>query len=842
MLTQIFSLSHRRKWNVICATFAVFVVASGLLKAESIEKKSPVLTEVSFSQTAEWKHQYDFLTQNIQQRDRIIAKADETFLPDALILPDDRDPADVVFRRTTALLADLKQIPDANLDTLAKFETELRQLGEKVAAVTVDDTNARYALYETICKLRRQIAFVNPLLDFDEIVFVKRNRPTYNHMCDQYYGVNSVPGGGVFVMSKPFGAAPTIRNLLADSKVANGRLAGKQLENGAFVTPELSFDAKQLAFAFVECTGDKQQRLHTDLTRGHWDERDAHHVFTVDIDGANLRQLTDGTWNDFDPCWLPNGRVAFISERRGGYLRCGRACPTFTLFDMNDDGSLMRCLSYHETNEWNPSVTHDGRILYTRWDYVDRYGCTAHHPWITTLDGRDPRAVHGNFSPRAERADMELECRVIPDSSLQIAVAAPHHGHAFGSLIMIDPRVEDDDRMAPVKRITPEVAFPETQGGAQVYGTPWPLSEKYYLAVADFSMTPDMGAEWHNATYTRGDYGIYLVDAFGNKELLYRDAEIASLSPVPLKSRPMPPVPAMLADQEIEHQPFVALNRGAEAPTATVSVINVYESMFPWPEATKIKELRILQMIPMSVPSGGPPHEVGLREPTSGDSVVMPRYVLGTVPVEEDGSAHFVVPAQKELVFQAINQDGLAVQSMRSAAYFQANEVLTCDGCHEQKRRTPLMTNDIPMALKRAPSEIKPVDLPGVNPFSYPLLVQPVLDNKCVSCHQQNAEKAPNLGRAPVENKWYASYNSLIKEQAFYSYGNPLRTYPGQFGAQASKLHAHLKAGHHDVQLTDDEWQRITIWLDCCSIFYGVYEKEGGETQLLGGIAYPTLE
>ena len=111
----------------------------------------------------------------------------------------------------------------------------------------------------------------------------------------------------------------------------------------------------------------------------------------MNIDGSGLEQLTDGTWNDFDPCWLPNGRIAFVSERRGGYLRCGRVCPTYTLFDMGADGGNIRCLSYHETNEWHPSVTHDGRIIYTRWDYVDRHGCTAHMPWITTLDGRKSR-------------------------------------------------------------------------------------------------------------------------------------------------------------------------------------------------------------------------------------------------------------------------------------------------------------------------------------------------------------------------------------------------------------------------------------------------------------------
>ena len=171
--------------------------------------------------------------------------------------------------------------------------------------------------------------------------------------------------------------------------------SGKKLVTGSFLSPDISFDARKLAFAYVECEGDTAQRFHTDPSKGHWHEGRCFHVFTCNIDGSELRQITDGTWNDFDQCWLPNGRMAFITERRGGYLRCGRECPTYTLFDMNPDGSQIRCLSYHETNEWQRSVTHDGRILYTRWDYPDRHFSAAHHPWITTLDGRDPRQVHG---------------------------------------------------------------------------------------------------------------------------------------------------------------------------------------------------------------------------------------------------------------------------------------------------------------------------------------------------------------------------------------------------------------------------------------------------------------
>ena len=85
-------------------------------------------------------------------------------------------------------------------------------------------------------------------------------------------------------------------------------------------------------------------------------------------------------------------------------------------------------------------------------------------------------------------------------------------------------------------------------------------------------------------------------------------------------------------------------------------------------------------------------------------------------------------------------------------------------------------------------------------------------------------------------------HHRLISEYAFYSYGGPLRTKPGKFGARASKLYKMLKKGHHDVKLSAEDMHRITVWLDSCSIFYGVYEKEGGLAQLRGEIVHPTLE
>ena len=803
------------------------------------------------------------LLQDIKNKSTFARNASETYNPEAMVIESDRDPVDIVLRRTKALLDDIGPMPGA--PPLYDEVVALAALESKAETIALTEMEARLELFKEICALRREIAFSNPLLNFDEIVFIKRHRALYNHMCDQYYGMAATPGGGLYVLEDAFGDEPQVRDILADATVESGRLEGQKLaggpttppalrfdgsgnvhgpdsEGGTFLSPDLSCDGNKLLFAYVENVGDPTHHHHVDPSRGHWAESRCYHVFKVNVDGTELEQLTDGTFNDFDPCFLPNGRIAFITERRGGYLRCGRVCPTYTMFDMEADGSDIACLSFHETNEWQPSVTNEGKIVWTRWDYVDRHGCTAHMPWLTTLDGRDPRPVHGNYAPRAGRPDMELDCRAIPGSTKMIATAAPHHGQSYGSLILIDPSVPDDDGMGPVKRITPEIGFPESQGGPQVYGTPWALSEDYYLCVYDAGMRVGGGRQGNG--FVRGEYGIYLVDAFGNRELLYRDDEIACLSPIPLQARETPIAQPSLVERGPETNPAMRpfLTEAEKEAEGVVAVMNVYDTILPYPEETVVKELRVYQIFPMTVPSGGlRPHETGRRVASAGDSVVPTRFVLGTVPVEEDGSAHFVVPAHKEIFFQCIDQDGLAVQSMRSATQVMNGDRLVCSGCHEQSyMTTPAAYASQPQALRREPSRLTP-DVPGSNPFSYPLLVQPVLDANCVSCHEEE-EDAMSLAAEPIVNHWYTSYNNLVDDFAFTNYGDAYRTTPGQFGARASKLYEILQEGHYEVELNDEEMHRITLWLDSASMFYGVYEREGGLAQLRGELAFPTLE
>lgn len=331
---------------------------------------------------------------------------------------------------------------------------------------------------------------------------------------------------------------------------------------------------------------------------------------------------------------------------------------------------------------------------------------------------------------------------------------------------------------------------------------------------------------------------------FGNRELIYRDPTISSISPMPLAARSMPHNPPSVVDvADIEHQTYVGIReKGEHAKTGIMSLVNVYDSMRPFPEDAKIKELRIIQLLPMSVPSGAPPHHTGIQEASSLDSVNLARAVLGTVPVEEDGSAHFIMPAQVEFQFQALDENGCAVQSMRSSSYVQPGENLSCNGCHEPKMNAPVPISVLPTAFSRPPSEIKPETVPGAYPFSYPLLVQPILDKHCVDCHDDPDSNTFSLRAEPVRNRFYASYNNLAPKYGYTSYGEPLRTTPGKFGARAAPLYHILQEGHHDVALSDEEMHRIVIWLDCLSNFYGVYEKDGGEAQLRGEVVWPTLE
>ena len=758
----------------------------------------------------------------------------ESLRPDALIHDDDRTPLSVILRRTLALAVYLQRMhPSLDLSSEVDAVRALRQADKPDLDAATQST-----LFRQAREVRRRTVFRNPLLrGLDRIIFLKHDKQVrgYRHMIDQYLGFNARPGGGIFILANPFSDAPVVTDLLADRVVANGRLAGTAISGtGSFLSLELDYDAGRLLFAWTEAVHtipadasyDEQywpketwQSLKS-ATHYHYRPDNAYHVFSTDVQSRAIRQLTDGRWNEFDPCFLPNGRIVFVSERAQGGIRCGsRPLVSTTLHGMMSDGSDIIALSRHDTNEWHPSVDHDGMIVYTRWDYVDRDSDIAHHLWRCLPDGRDPRSLHGNYPDvRESRPWMEMSIRAIPGSRRFVATATPHHGEAYGSLVVIDERVPDDRAMSQLQRLTPEYHLPEAEADpgvlhpthrgrhsprGEAFATAWPLDEDFYLCVF---------------AYDQRNYGIYLLDSFGNNELLYADRAIPCLDPMPLRPRRRPPViPVQTTQAKAE-------KRGSADTAAHLFIANVYDSEFPLPSGTRLTELRIVNVFPKS--------NAVLDQPRVGvASQSLARGVLGTVPIERDGSVYCELPADVGVYFQVLGQDGVALQTMRSITYAHAGEMLSCIGCHEPKHRAPVPRRGLTaMALQRPPSEIQR-EATGSYPLTFPRLVQPALDRHCVGCHVKSP-KAPKLAGDRFGSYGWSEAALALHRHAWGmcgGNGSGLRrngtsySVPGKVGARASKLYPMLSQGHHGVVLPAADMRRITLWLDANSCFYGAY-------------------
>jgi hypothetical protein len=376
-------------------------------------------------------------------------------------------------------------------------------------------------------------------------------------------------------------------------------------------------------------------------------------------------------------------------------------------------------------------------------------------------------------------------------------------------------------------------------------------------------------------------FGLYLVDAFGNKELLHRDPELSSVWPAVLQPRPRPPVIPTVAEpsppsrlhattsnpsravparntgatrpgSEGEHErPGSEKEHGGEhggaAPPrgeGTFFMQNVYAAWPTLPDGS-IKRLRIVQVLPKSTPHANDP-PVGVPNGSPG------KQVLGTVPVEADGSAHFVAPAGVPLSFQALDERGRAVQIMRSLTYLQPGETLGCVGCHEPRTTAPPLVGRFPRAAARPASRIEPGP-EGSNPLSYVILVQPVLDKHCVECHNPDKPEGKVVLTGDPDGRYTVSYNALAPRVAYSAWkGNsgahmpandePLTT-PGRFGALGTRFMNALLDGHEGVALGDEEIERLATWMDANALFYGTFDPADQARQRRGEtIAGPTLE
>lgn len=676
---------------------------------------------------------------------------------------------------------------------------------------TRPDGDSLQSLYLAARWLQRELTLANPVLAFDALLVTKRVPGSFNHMSDQYIGWWSRPGGGIYIVRNVRGGVPEAV-CITDEAFS---------ESGSFLRPMLSYDARRVLFAWCRHYPHLAAEPNK-LDKGNVPEDAFYHLFEIGVNGKGLRRLTTGKYDDFDGRYLPDGQIVFLSTRRGQFLQCGREsarqtlinvdlpdiyvrcgggpqrpCVVYTLHTMGAEGGDLCAISPFEMFEWTPSVAHDGSILYSRWDYIDRSNMPYMSLWRTNPDGTNARIVYANFT---RSPHCTFEPRSIPDSRKIVFTASAHHSQTKGSLVLLDPTVGTEGT-APMTRLTPEVCFPESEGWPlSYYANPWPLSERFYLVSWGEEGAAAPGkqagwARWHSTPRPANGMGLYLFDAEGNMELLYRDPRISCMYPIPLRARPQPPRLASRTDGDgpMEGRFFLAdVCRGLD----TV-------------KRGEIKALRVVAVPPKTHPTMDYPN-LGVTRDDPG------KCVLGTVPVEPDGSAYFRVPAGLIVFFQALDQRGMAVQTMRSTTHVQPGQTLGCAGCHEPRHTAPVVRQAL--AARRVPSKITPGP-PGSWPFRFDRLVQPVLNRHCVECHSPTAkdERARSLALTPDR-----AYETLVNygkpslaEHVRARYGQG-RSQEGACAAATSPLLA-LHTGpkdHHGVSLAADDTQRLIVWMD----------------------------
>jgi hypothetical protein len=738
---------------------------------------------------------------------------DRVFLDNhCLIWQTDRDALDVIVRRTRALLDGLRK------EFAVKLDGEAAAIGKlEIAAKTTPlDSARRKELFLDACAVQRRTALANPLLDFDEMIFITGDLGLYGRWQDVGFDSGGVRTPGPLVLSDWKTDSPKVRRVLPEKFEIDGKrvnLAGSPKDKGgaAFhINFDLSFDGKTLLFA----AGARPAN-----------------IFKYELGGNEVVQLTRSQWDHgYDPqnkrehpassgypCWLPDGRIAYVSERGAKGDRCeGRTCQ---LFSMKADGSDAHPLSWHETPEYHPVVDHDGMLVYSRWDYVDRGFNEAHNLWRCYPDGRDPRAPHGNYAPSFFGGPDGLYLRPWAESHIRpipgkpghyVAIAGIHHGSLPGLPVLINLNERDDGKMAQVQMLVGHFMVHESGGGlirhrnerplpGFRYVTPWPLSRDYHL-ISDMQ-------------------NLLLIDRYGNVVPLYSwDGPGKACSPRPLRPRPAPPViPTATWQGERAGRP--------DHRRATIAVQNVYEYDLGWPagvvEEKRIKALRIVQILGLPVdyrvPGKNPNFVIG-----AGVKQIA-RTVLGTVPVEEDGSAYFEAPVGKTLSFQALDERGMMIVGMRSATYVHPGEQLSCVGCHEDKWRAP--TTYTATALRRSPSKITP-EPEGSNPLTYFRLVKPVFEKTCLPCHVKEKQGPQSfvyddLVRPVINGK---KRESLIYNIGAWGHGQirGSRSEPYKMGAYGSRMGQALLKTHMD-RINPEEFRRIVVWLDCNSPLYGTY-------------------
>lgn len=515
---------------------------------------------------------------------------------------------------------------------------------------------------------------------------------------------------------------------------------------------------------------------------------DFFHLYEVKIDGSGLQQLTDGPFDDIEPSYLPDGGIVFCSTRAKRWVPCWYT-QVATLHRCGSDGGNIRMLSSNIEQDNTPWVLPDGRILYTRWEYVDRSREHFHHLWVMNPDGSAQMTYYGNQFA----GDVYLDAKPVPGTESLVMVNSPKHG-----------RSEHQGRLALVQtNVGPDRAEAQT------------LIHRDVKFRDPYALSPD-------AILVAQETRLLLMNSRGGSRELY--ALCADLSrdgawlhePRPLRSR--------------KREPVIPSRTDSTQPMGQLIVQDIYRgrNMKGIPPGA-IKKLLILENLPKPV------NFTGSMDPISyGGSYTLNR-VLGTVPVEPDGSVNMRVPPLRSLQFVALDANDLAVKRMLSFLTVMPGEVTTCIGCHEDRIGAPPVTDSL-QALTRPPSRIRP--LPGApEVFDYPRDIQPILDRHCLPCHDIDAYEGRVLltgDQGPMFTHSYFCLSARLQmaDGRDLARGNYA---PYTIGSAVSPLMEKLSPSHHDVKPSPEELRQVKLWIDASATFPGTYAALG--TGMIGPYA-----
>ncbi|GHT17264.1 hypothetical protein FACS1894189_2830 [Planctomycetales bacterium] len=606
------------------------------------------------------------------------------------------------------------------------FSDELAELGKLAAAE--GDVKANYLAVRAI---KRTIAFKNPLINFSRILLIDNPYPKgkpgdaadeWGHEARHRNGYMAEQGGRLISVGLHPGTE--IKNILPE-------------HNGSFWRPDVSFDGKELLFSYRP-VGDK-----------------SFHLYRCNADGSNLRQLTFGDYDDLDPIFAPDGHILFCSSRQHSYVRCMPMTHSFALSRCDGDGKNIYIVSANGEPEYLPSMMNDGTVGFTRWEYTDKAIWRVQSLWTANPDGTNQKILWGNQSVWP---DVLTEVRAIPNSKKVMFTAVGHHAWFNGSIGTID-QAKGIDYPNGLSRITRDVEWPEVGNGPNdpaaeydyhhsgkffAYKTPYPLSEEYFLVSAR------EGGHLCNGPDNNWFFRLYLMDVYGNKELIFR-GNYNAYHAIPFTSRPAPQV----VPDRVE---WPKIGSGEKPKPGLVVNPNVFDGADPILKE-KGKAVRVIQMDPKTystwhktVQHDGP--AVGV---TQAEGV---KRVLGTMPIESDGSVAFELPPGEAVYFEVLDAEGRAIHVMRTFTYVMPGEIRGCIGCHEGTSLTGTgSTRPIAQgkAFSRSDHKLVPPQWGAEESISYQRFVQPVLDKYCAKCHQDPENKAYtklDMTNRPSMHRW----------------------------------------------------------------------------------------